>query len=157
MNKRNHKPEATFETPIGWIGLSTHENFLTHVHLLGSGKYTENCPTTFTKKIRQKFLRYFENPHYTVECPILLTGTSFQLKIWRMLARIPCSTLVTYGDLAKKSQSSARAIGQACRTNPCPIVIPCHRVVAKHHLGGFNGHSSGKFWKMKEQLLALEH
>ena len=46
---------------------------------------------------------------------------------------------ITYGDIAKKISNSPRAVGQAAKRNPLLILIPCHRVVGKHNLGGFSG------------------
>ena len=46
---------------------------------------------------------------------------------------------ISYGMLAKKLKTGARAIGNACRMNPLPILIPCHRVVAQKTLGGYKG------------------
>ncbi|MBM3541556.1 MAG: MGMT family protein, partial [Alphaproteobacteria bacterium] len=66
----------------------------------------------------------------------------------------PYGTLTTYGDLARELGSVARAVGQACGTNPVPIVVPCHRVLAQGGgIGGFSGfHGTGS----KRFLLALE-
>lgn len=85
-----------------------------------------------------------------------LNGTVFQKRVWRALLQIPCGTTLTYSDLAKKLKSHPRAIGQACRTNPLPLIIPCHRVVAKNSLGGYSGATSGKKLAFKRQLLERE-
>ncbi len=52
---------------------------------------------------------------------------------------IPYGTTLTYGQVAQAigSPRAARAVGQANRNNPIPLVIPCHRVVARKGLGGF--------------------
>ena len=49
-----------------------------------------------------------------------------------------------------------RAVGQACRANPCPIVVPCHRVVAVKGLGGFAGDRDGRKLAIKRWLLRHE-
>ncbi len=64
--------------------------------------------------------------------------------------------VTTYGDLAGKLGSSARAVGNACRRNPVPILVPCHRVVARNGLGGFAGDSDGRLVDIKKRLLAHE-
>ena len=43
----------------------------------------------------------------------------------------------TYGEIAGKVSTSPRVVGQAMRRNPTPLVIPCHRIVGKHGIGGF--------------------
>lgn len=55
-------------------------------------------------------------------------------------ARIPFGRVVTYGELAAAAGSfgAARAVGTALSLNPCPIVIPCHRVVGAAGIGGFS-------------------
>jgi methylated-DNA-[protein]-cysteine S-methyltransferase len=47
-------------------------------------------------------------------------------------------------------------VGNACRANPIPIVIPCHRVVASNGMGGFMGKRSGSPLNLKHWLLAHE-
>ena len=59
---------------------------------------------------------------------------------------------MTYSELAEKIGSRAyRAVGNALGKNPIPIVIPCHRVVAKKGIGGY---SEGI--DIKTRLLELE-
>lgn len=79
-----------------------------------------------------------------------LSGTRFMRQVWRSLAEIPKGMQITYGEIAKKmgymtGSCAARAVGRACRANPLPLFIPCHRVVsADGTLGGF---SAGEAWK----------
>lgn len=61
-----------------------------------------------------------------------------------------------YGELAEKLASGPRAIAAACRTNPIPILIPCHRVVAKAGLGGYMGETEGEALSIKQWLLQHE-
>jgi len=77
--------------------------------------------------------------------------TPFQHRLRHALMDIPFGEVRTYGDIAKKLSSGPRAVGQALGANPLPILIPCHRVVAAHRLGGFGG---GLSWK--KRLLKLE-
>jgi methylated-DNA-[protein]-cysteine S-methyltransferase len=63
---------------------------------------------------------------------------------------------MTYQELADKLQTSPRAIGNACRANPTPIIVPCHRIVAKSHMGGFAGDTQGKLLDIKKWLLEHE-
>lgn len=85
-----------------------------------------------------------------------LKGTDFQKRVWAELLKIPPGQTVTYSDLAKKLNSHPRAIGQACRANPLPIQIPCHRVIGKNNLGGYFGQTQGKLLDKKKKLLASE-
>lgn len=79
----------------------------------------------------------------------LSEGTAFQQRVWDGLQKIPRGETRSYGELARllKNARAARAVGSACRANPIPILIPCHRVLAaKHKLGGYSG---GLEWKRK--------
>ena len=90
--------------------------------------------------------------------PIALApqGTDFQKSVWAALTGIPAGKTLTYGQLAKQLGTSPRAIGAACRANPIPILIPCHRVTAEHHLGGYMGATRGEALKHKTYLLQKE-
>lgn len=74
-------------------------------------------------------------------------------RVLTVLQEIPFGTTLTYQELAKLAGSpqAARAVGSACGRNPCPLIIPCHRVLASNGLGGF---SAGL--DFKKALLAFE-
>ena len=72
---------------------------------------------------------------------------------------IPAGTVQQYGDLARSLESRAyQAIGNSLRRNPFPILIPCHRVVRAHGIGGFMGkiNPESPELQIKKQLLAFE-
>ncbi|MGN7610714.1 methylated-DNA--[protein]-cysteine S-methyltransferase [Magnetococcales bacterium HHB-1] len=71
-------------------------------------------------------------------CPLAPQGTPFQKRVWREVLKIPPGEPITYGDMAEKLATSARAIGMAAAKNPLPLLIPCHRVVGKDSLGGYS-------------------
>ena len=82
----------------------------------------------------------------------------FQRKVWDALMRIPCGTVKTYGSLAREIGGVARAVGQACGSNPYPVVVPCHRVVATGGgLGGFARERGGFLLDVKRWLLTHEN
>ena len=61
--------------------------------------------------------------------------------------------------IAKKVNSHSRPVGNACRKNPIQLIIPCHRVIGKNHLGGFAGGTQNmnkKMFLVKNSLLKLE-
>ena len=84
--------------------------------------------------------------------PLSPKGTAFQKKVWQELLNIPYGTTNTYGALAGRLGSSARAVGSAVGRNPISIVIPCHRVLAAD--GSLTGYAGGL--ENKEKLLQLE-
>ena len=68
-------------------------------------------------------------------------ATHFTRRVYRCVARIPPGTTRTYQQVARAAGSprAMRAVGNAMANNPLPLVIPCHRVVARDGLGGFGG------------------
>ena len=84
---------------------------------------------------------------------ITLKGTNFQIKVWNELKKIPKGKTKTYKEIAIKIgfPKAARAVGNACRKNPYPIKIPCHRVIKSNGtLGGYLG--SSDFIRKKKLL-----
>lgn len=74
-------------------------------------------------------------------------------KVLYALTHIPYGKVASYGGIAQSigNPHAARAVGNVCKRNPLPVIIPCHRVVAKNGIGGY---SSGIH--RKEILLNLE-
>jgi methylated-DNA-[protein]-cysteine S-methyltransferase len=100
---------------------------------------------------------YFANGQTLINLPLDLRGTDFQRRVWQALLQIPPGQTRSYGQLAQQLGSSARAVGNACRANPCPIVVPCHRVLARNGLGGYAGETQeGEQLQIKRWLLRHE-
>ncbi|MCP1661914.1 MULTISPECIES: methylated-DNA--[protein]-cysteine S-methyltransferase [Methanocalculus] len=78
-------------------------------------------------------------------------GDSVSARIYRVVAAIPYGETQTYAEVAAAAGTHPRAVGAALRRNPTPIIIPCHRVVGKHGIGGFTPDI-----RIKEDLLKLE-
>lgn len=81
--------------------------------------------------------------------------TPFTKKVYRIVARIPIGEVRTYKWVAKKAgrPRAYRAVGQVLKNNPCPFIIPCHRVVKSNNsLGGY-AYGGTAF---KKKLLSLE-
>jgi methylated-DNA-[protein]-cysteine S-methyltransferase len=75
------------------------------------------------------------------ELPLAPAGSRFHQAVWQAMQEIPPGQVRTYGELAAAlgAPGGARAVGVACARNPIPVLIPCHRVVAADHLGGYSG------------------
>jgi AraC family transcriptional regulator, regulatory protein of adaptative response / methylated-DNA-[protein]-cysteine methyltransferase len=82
-------------------------------------------------------------------------ATTFQWKVWQALRSIPVGQTRSYQEIAQAigQPTSARAVAQACATNPVAVFIPCHRVVRN------NGQLGGYHWgiERKQKLLANEY
>ena len=85
----------------------------------------------------------------------LAGGTALQRMVWLEISRIPYGETISYSDLAERVgfPRAVRAVASACGANPVPLVIPCHRVLAKD--GSLGGFSLGGT-EVKEYLLLIE-
>lgn len=110
----------------------------------------------FDQTQQQSLDHFLRGVSLEIPFSLKLQGTDFRLRVWRALLSIPYGQTVTYGALAKQLNSSPRAVGQACKANPMPLLIPCHRVVAQQHLGGYAGAVSGSVFEIKPYLLSFE-
>ena len=85
-----------------------------------------------------------------------LTGTDFQIMVWKEIKKIPKGKVRTYKEIAVaiSRPKASRAVANACGKNPFPLKIPCHRVIGSNgYIGGYSG--EGGIKKMIE-LLKLE-
>jgi methylated-DNA-[protein]-cysteine S-methyltransferase len=85
-----------------------------------------------------------------------LKGTDFQIKVWNEIKKIPKGSVRTYKEIAIaiNHPKSYRAVANACKKNPYPIVIPCHRVIKSNgNVGGYFGKEkiSEKIKLLKEE------
>jgi len=112
--------------------------------------------TALAERVAIQLENYFADPEWTFDLPLDLQGSEFQLRVWYRLGEIPAGRPLSYGELAASIGSGARVVGNACRRNPVPLVLPCHRVVAKSGPGGFAGSTEGGFMPIKQALLAHE-
>lgn len=97
---------------------------------------------------------YFQGKRTIFSLPFKLTGTPFQLAVWKELQNIPYGKTTSYKEIAQKinKPKAYRAVGMANNKNPLPIIIPCHRVIGSN--GKLIGYAGGL--KLKNYLLELE-
>jgi methylated-DNA-[protein]-cysteine S-methyltransferase len=111
---------------------------------------------------RDQLAEYFAGQRKEFDLPIDWTGTSpAQRQVLDVLYRtVGYGDTVTYGELAQRAVAGpdgvslpARAIGGIMGSNPIPVIVPCHRVVAGNGLGGYSG---GTGIEVKRWLLIFE-
>lgn len=141
-------------TPMGAVALTWEGDVLTGVDL--DPPNVEGADAMLPEAVATQLDAYFEDGSRGFDLKLHLNGTYFQRRVWKALQEIPPGVAVTYGDLASQLRTGARAVGGACRANPCPIIVPCHRVVASNGLGGFAGDTSGRKLDAKRWLLRHE-
>lgn len=107
--------------------------------------------------VAHQVMDYLEGTRQTFDLRVDLADlTPFQQRVLQAVARVPRGEVATYAEIARRIDRprAARAVGQALRRNPIPIVIPCHRVLASN--GGLGGYTGRGGLRTKKQLLSLE-
>ncbi len=156
-----------FDSPVGplWVAIGPRGVVTIHygrepsewelrrlVRLFGPGIVPDG---TRMSSLCRELDQYFEGRRRTFEVTVDLRGlTPFQERVLRATSRVGYGDLTTYADVARRAgnEKASRAAGQAVGSNPIPIVVPCHRVVASDGtLGGYGGGLDAK-----RRLLALE-
>jgi|TARA_B110000495_G_scaffold117880_1_gene102323 methylated-DNA-[protein]-cysteine S-methyltransferase len=146
---------SKFVSPIGEIALLGNEIHLLEISLKGprglSCKGKESA-SRFKKEISE-LKEYFYEGRKSFDLDFRIEASPFALKVYSSMQEISYGKTASYSDLAKAagSKKAFRAVGTVCGNNLLPIIVPCHRVLAKSGLGGF---SSGL--KLKKFLLELE-
>lgn len=148
--------DAIIPTPFGAVGICAQDDFLTGVDLLNTATAEKLSPQALVQNIANQLNQYFRDPHTSLDVPFVVKGTAFQKRVWQAIAAIPCGQTLTYGELAAKVGSGPRAVANVCGANSVPLIIPCHRVVAKNGLGGFNQGKDKKSLAVKQWLLSHE-
>jgi methylated-DNA-[protein]-cysteine S-methyltransferase len=146
---------SKFVSPIGEIALLGDRIHLLEISLKGMkglSRKGKESPSRFKKEISQ-LQEYFYEDRKSFDLDFKVEASPFALKVYSSMQEISYGKTSSYSDLAKAagSKKAFRAVGTICGNNLLPIIIPCHRVLAKNGLGGF---SSGI--KSKKFLLELE-
>jgi methylated-DNA-[protein]-cysteine S-methyltransferase len=146
--------DAVIDAPFGFIGVYAHGIQLDIMFL----QYPAEVASTPSKSAIQaveQIKAYLINPNKDFNLPLMLKGTAFQKRVWQAIATIPLGETRTYADIARQVGSGPRAVANACGANHLPLIIPCHRVVAKDGLGGFMAGKEGglhiKTWLLQHE------
>lgn len=148
--------DAVLPAPFGALGVRLAGEVLAGLDFLPPDTPLRPCGAAAVHRVAHELEAYYADPRHPWRLPLAPAGTPFRQRVWQVLMAIPAGATRTYGEIAAELGSSPRAIGQAVGDNPIPIVIPCHRVVAAHGLGGFMHGSSGFPMAVKEWLLHHE-
>jgi methylated-DNA-[protein]-cysteine S-methyltransferase len=151
------KVTLCLESPIGPLDVTLSAYAVHRIDFKGvapSGPVPRPIAPLF-KKVAQQLSEYFEGKRREFSLPLEAdpAGTDFQRIVWTALSEIPYGEVISYADLSAWAgrPTAVRAAASACGANRIPIVIPCHRVVAKRGLGGYAGGI-----KIKKALLKIE-
>ncbi len=110
---------------------------------------------TLRADIKDQFREFLSGRRRGFSLRYILEGTDFEKQVWQLTATIPYGETRTYKWIAERMNKprSVRAVGQALKKNPLPLIIPCHRVIKSD--GDLGGYSSGV--DIKRRLLEMEY
>lgn len=143
-------PHLSLHTPVGDITVFEEDGAIVAIEW---GWVEGQEPTPLLEKARDQLYAYFDGELQAFDLPLAPAGTPYQQAVWKALCDIPYGETRSYGDIMQVAGGSARSVGQANGRNPIPLIIPCHRVVAGSHIGGYSG---GEGLPTKRWLLSLE-
>lgn len=145
--------KSVFKTPLGMVVVVADEKGICSLD------FDENetlCheENSHLRQLQCELTEYFEGKRTAFNVSLNPHGTPFQMAVWRILCDIPYGSVISYTQEAQmlSHEKAVRAVANANGKNPIPIIIPCHRVIAKG--GGIGGYSGG-IWR-KEFMLELE-
>jgi methylated-DNA-[protein]-cysteine S-methyltransferase len=148
--------DATYLAPFAVLGIRTNGKAVTGLRYL-SGDVAPSRPTSsLAREVVRQIERYLVEPDYVFDLPLEIDGSEFRKRVWKVMCEIPAGKTMTYGEVAERIRSAPRAVGGACGDNQIPLIIPCHRIVARNGIGGFM-HTTGDIeLGIKRWLLAHE-
>jgi methylated-DNA-[protein]-cysteine S-methyltransferase len=152
--------DAVIAAPFGKLGILTEivdgSLMVSHLVYLGGDELLKPPETYLAKELERQFKSYFKHPTFKFDLPLKPFGTAFQQRVWAEIEKIDCGEVKTYGELATAIKSAPRAVGQACGSNPYPLIVPCHRVISATGIGGF-AHQAGEGFHRNVKLWLLQH
>ncbi len=143
-------PQLSLHSPLGTLTLSEDDGAIV---ALDWGWGRDQDETALLMRARDQVHEYLDGERQVFELPIQPFGTAYQRRVWAVLSSIPYGQTRTYGEVAGIAGGGPRAVGQANRCNPVPILIPCHRVKGAQDIGGY---SAAEGIVTKHYLLQLE-
>ena len=113
--------ELSFKTKFGWINVREVNERIVSIKF---GKKNSKSKNKNLIKVKNQINEYINGRLKKFNCNIFLEGTNFQKKIWRELQRIPYGKTKSYGQIAKKFNTSPRYVGNVCGLNQHLLIVP---------------------------------
>ncbi|MDN5753373.1 MAG: methylated-DNA--[protein]-cysteine S-methyltransferase [Nitrosospira sp.] len=149
--------QAKFAAPFAVLGIRTDEDWLTDIEYLPLDTPPLAPKNLFATEVCDQLQAYLADSRFVFDLSLHIGGTIHQRRVWHAIQHISSGTTRSYADIATQLHSAPRAVGQACGANRLPVVIPCHRVIARNGgLGGFMNASNGVPLAIKRWLLQHE-
>ncbi len=150
MYARDH---GVIATPIGPVRVEGSEDMLVSV-AIGGAETPRPVRAAAVRTALEQLESWFAGERQDFDLPLEPLPTSRGTELRAAMIDIGYGETLSYGALARRTGSSARAIGQLCSRNPFPILVPCHRVLAEG--GRLGNYSGGDGPKTKSWLLEHE-
>jgi len=145
-----------FDTALGKIAIAEDGQAVTRLFLPGEVPPADASlqKTDLLCEAKEQLDSYLLGGRKAFDLPLDLSGTEFMRAVWQALLAIPYGETRSYKDVAESLNRprAFRAVGAACRANPLPVFIPCHRVIGRD--GSLSGYRGGL--QIKRHLLELE-
>ena len=153
-NTINYMEQAYYRSDAGNLCVVIENQKVTRIYFVDEIQENSAMPSPLMQKVIQQIEEFFQVKRREFSFPIRLKGTDFQVRIWKLLLRIPYGTSLAYVKVAQAYGDSkmVRAVAAAIAKNPILLVVPCHRVIGSD--GSLVGYSGGI--DTKRQLLELE-
>jgi methylated-DNA-[protein]-cysteine S-methyltransferase len=144
----------SFPSPFGFITITAEAERITAVELckkvnsLGASKVLDEAGKQLALYLKGSLPKF--------SLPLKVSGTPFQVAVWKAIAKVPFGKTVSYGEIAAGigKPLASRAVGAAVGANPTPLLVGCHRVLGSS--GSITGYSGGQGIKTKKLLLDHE-
>ena len=158
---------ARFESPLGALRIASSEKGVVYVELPSeSGRGFAGWRKTHAPEANvvvrrtandaaiDQILEYAAGERREFELDLDLRATDFQKAVYKHVAKIGYGETQSYSDIADAigKPKAVRAVGAANGANPIPLIVPCHRVIARG--GALQGYAGGL--DLKAKLLAME-
>ncbi|UCH50074.1 MAG: methylated-DNA--[protein]-cysteine S-methyltransferase [Betaproteobacteria bacterium] len=148
--------DALYRAPFAVLGIRTNGESLAGLDYLPLDVAPAEPSSEFAREVIRQIESYLADPRFRFDLPLEIKGSEFRRRVWQVMCQIPPGQTLTYGEVAKRLDSAPRAVGGACGDNKIPLVIPCHRVVARNGIGGFMHTTGDRETGIKRWLLAHE-
>lgn len=142
-----------YESPVGKLTIHLDKDVIRAIvfgHQVSDGKFNDD--PVLGMNIFDELDSYFAGKSKKINLKFKPDGSEFQRMIWNVLLEIPYGETTSYSKIAERAgkPKAARAVGTACKSNPIPILIPCHRVIGKN--GSLTGYAGG----LDNKIILLE-
>lgn len=154
---------VTIDSPLGRLVIESDGSAISRLEIERDGALSTDGladrADDLTTRAAGQVAEYFAGTRHEFDLPVRVSGTPFQSAIWDALRSIPFGQVRSYGELGQATgrATAGRAVGGAVGANPIPILIPCHRVLARDQR--ITGYSAGagvptKVWLLDHEGIA---